>query len=239
MIKIKTHDGPARLGSEDEKITPTLLNYKNLITTPSIKTPFKIQKEIAKENVDKTIKLSDSEKDKTKIGIIQGAQYTDLRVKCAKELEEKGFSKLMFANSDDMMRNPELMLDIIINVRESLNPNTTLYFPFATTQIIPILAYLGIDAFDTSRAEYETLNKNIMSSDNIYPSQEYELADNILEYNLKQVEFTILEVQQNIKNKTLRNLVEQKACTNPELMTLLRLLDKNYQSYLQKYTQLY
>ncbi|RAP51247.1 MAG: archaeosine tRNA-ribosyltransferase, partial [Methanosphaera sp. rholeuAM270] len=60
-----------------------------------------------------------------------------------------------------------------------------------------------------------------------------------LEENQKQLEFTIKEVRENMKNKTLRNLTEQKATTNPEIMTLHRLLDKNYKKYLLKYTQLY
>ena len=33
--------------------------------------------------------------------------------------------------------------------------------------------------------------------------------------NIKQIEFTIKEIQENMKNKTLRNLTEQKAATNP------------------------
>ncbi|WP_304125678.1 hypothetical protein [Methanosphaera cuniculi] len=291
MIKIKNHDGPARIGQINETSTPNIIDYKKIQQVENIPTPFKIQKEIAQENIEKTIKLAENEEDKNKIAVIQGAEYTDLRVECAKRLEEKGFTNLMFANTDEMMRNPEKLLEIeedknkiaviqgaeytdlrvecakrleekgftnlmfantdemmrnpeklleiIIEVRENINPNTTLYFPFATTQIIPILAYLGIDMFDTSRAIYEAKNKNLMTNTNIYPQDEYQLEDDLIDANLKQLEFTIKEVQQNMKNKTLRNLTEQRACTNPELMTLHRLLDKNHQDYLQKYTQLY
>ena len=78
-----------------------------------------------------------------------------------------------------------------------------------------------------------------MTSTNIYPGNEYQLTDDLEQENIKQIEFTIIEIQENMKNKTLRNLTEQKAATNPELMTLHRLLDKNYQDYLLKYTQLY
>ena len=155
------------------------------------------------------------------------------------ELEKLGYRTLMFANTDELQRNPESLLDIIIKTRENINPNTTLYFPFATTQIIPILAYLGIDLFDTSRAIYEAKYNNLMTSTNIYPQENYKITDNLEQENINQLNFTIKEIQENIKNKTLRNLTEQKAATNPEIMTLHRLLDKNYQNYLQKYTQLY
>ncbi len=239
MLKIKTHDGPGRIGQINNIETPAVINYKEIEVVENISTPFKIQKEIAEEYVEKTIELAKKEEDKTKYAVIQGAQYDTLRIKCAQELEKLGYTKLMFANTDELQRNPESLLDIIIKTRENINPNTTLYFPFATTQIIPILTYIGIDIFDTSRAIYEAKNNNLMTSDNIYPKKKYNITENLEKENLKQLEFTIKEIRENMKNGTLRNLTEQKATTNPELMSLHRLLDKNYQKYLQKYTQLY
>lgn len=239
MLKIKGHDGPARIGQYKNQNTPILVDYKEIETTKNIATPFKIQKIIAEEYVDQTIELAKKEENKEKIAVIQGAQYTDLRIKCAQELEKLGYTTLLFANTDELQRNPESLLDIIINTRENINPNTLLYFPFATTQIIPILSYIGIDIFDTSRAIYEAKNNNLMTNTNIYPHEKYNITDNLEEENIKQLKFTIKEIQENMKNKTLRNLTEQKATTNPEIMSLHRLLDKKYQNYLQKYTQLY
>lgn len=238
MIKINSHDGPARLGKYGEELTPILLDYKQVTKIENIATPFKIQKEIAEEYMEKSLKLAQLEDNKNKIAVIQGAQYSDLRVKCAKELEKMGYTTLMFANTDKLQRNPEDLLKIIIETRENINPTTALYFPFATTQIIPILSYIGIDIFDNSRAIYEAKNNNLMTNTNIYPSN-YNITENLEEENIKQLQFTIKEVQENMKNKTLRNLTEQKATTHPELMTLHRLLDKNHMNYLLKYTQLY
>lgn len=238
MIIINSHDGPARYGKYNEKTTPILLDYSKIEKIENIATPYKIQKEIAEEYMEQTLTIAKQEKNKEKIAVIQGAQYTDLRIKCAKELEEYGYTTLMFANTDELQRNPEDLLEIVIKTRENLKPTTALYFPFATTQIIPILSYIGIDIFDTSRAIYEAKNNNLMTNTNIYP-QEYNITEDIKQENMKQLEFTIKETRENIKNKTLRNLTEQKATTHPELMTLHRLLDKNYQDYLQKYTQLY
>ena len=47
------------------------------------------------------------------------------------------------------------------------------------------------------------------------------------------------ELRKEILRLNQENRELKKATTNPELMTLHRLLDKNYQTYLQKYTQLY
>lgn len=238
MIKINSHDGPSRLGKYDDQTTPILLDYKNIRKIENIATPYKIQKEIAEEYMEKTIELAKKEEDKSKIAVIQGAQYSDLRVKCAKELEKEGYTTLMLANSDELQRNPQELLEIIISIRENIKPTTALYFPFATTQIIPILSYIGIDIFDNSRAIYEAKNNNLMTSTNIYPS-DYNITDNLEEENMKQLEFTIKEVRENMKNKTLRNLTEQRATTHPELMTLHRILDKKHMKYLLKYTQIY
>lgn len=238
MIKINSHDGPSRLGKYEDQTTPILVDYKKVKKIENIATPYKIQKEIANEYMEKTIELAKQEEDKSKTAVIQGAQYSDLRVKCAKELEKDGYTTLMLANTDELQRNPQDLLEIIINIRENIKPTTALYFPFATTQIIPILSYIGIDIFDNSRAIYEAKNNNLMTGTNIYPSQ-YNITENPEEENIKQLEFTIKEVRENMKNKTLRNLTEQKATTHPELMTLHRILDKKYMDYLLKYTQIY
>lgn len=238
MIKISSHDGPGRYGKYNEETTPILLNYKEVKTSPTIKTPYKIQKEIAEEYMQESLKISE-ENENPNIGVIQGAQYPDLRIKSAKELIKQGHTTLMFANTDELQRNPEDLLEIIIETREKIDPSIALYFPFATTQIIPILTYIGIDIFDNSRAIYEAKYNNIMTSTNIYPQEKYNITDNIEKENIRQLEYTIIETRENLKNKTLRNLTEQKATTNPELMTLHRTLDKKYKNYLQKYTQLY
>lgn len=238
MIKINSHDGPGRLGKYYEKTTPILLDYKETDIIENIATPYKIQKEIAEEYMEKTLRLAEKEENKEKIAVVQGAQYTDLRIKCAKKLEEYGYTTLMLANTDELQRNPQDLLDIIINIRENIKPTTALYFPFATTQIMPILSYIGIDIFDNTRAIYESKNNNLMTSTNIY-SEEYKIKEDLEKENTKQLEFTIKEIRENMKNKTLRNLTEQKATTHPELMTLHRMLDKKYGEYLLKYTQLY
>lgn len=238
MLKIISHDGPSRQGQWRENKTPCLIDYRKTDIIKNIATPYKIQKEIARENMEETVKLAEKE-NRDKIAVIQGAQYTDLRIECVQKLEKLGYTTMMFANTDDLQRNPENLLDIIIKTRENINPNITLYFPFAATQLTPILSYIGIDLFDTTRAIYEAKNNNLMTNTNIYPCEKYTITDNPEKENIKQLEYTLKEIQENIKNKTLRNLTEQKAATNPEIMTLHRLLDKNYQDYLQKYTQLY
>ncbi|WP_084790461.1 hypothetical protein [Methanosphaera sp. WGK6] len=66
MLKINSHDGPARLGQWKERITPTVIDYKEIEIVKNIATPFKIQKEIAQEYTQQTINLAQEEKNKKK-----------------------------------------------------------------------------------------------------------------------------------------------------------------------------
>lgn len=69
----------------------------------------------------------------------------------------------------------------------------------------------------------------------IYKLNESELSN----YNKGTLDFVIREVKEHIKMGTLRNLVEEKAATSPANMTALRILDDEFQEYLQRYTRLY
>jgi predicted RNA-binding protein len=53
------------------------------------------------------------------------------------------------------------------------------------------------------------------------------------------MDFVLREVRENIKNGSLRNLVEQRCCSSPEAMSALRIADRDYTDFLDKYTALY
>ena len=82
-----------------------------------------------------------------------------------------------------------------------------------------------------------------MTPDNIYDLKNYEIYDFTLDelkkYNQKIMDFVLREVRENIKNGSLRNLVEQRCCSSPEAMSALRIADRDYTDFLDKYTALY
>ncbi|MDO5851556.1 MAG: archaeosine tRNA-ribosyltransferase [Methanobacteriaceae archaeon] len=242
MLKIKKHDGPARLGQWNEKETPTIIDYKTKKIIQSNPAPYNIPEELANELMIKTLEIAENTENKEdKIGIIQGSKYTNLRIDCAKKLEKLGYTTLLIANTDNLQKNPQEMLDIIIRLRENIKPTTTLYYPFAITPLIPLLSYIGIDLFDYSRAIYEAQKNRLMTSTNIYDINKYLIIENnnLQTENIKNLKQTVIETRKNIENKTLRNIVEQRCTAYPETMTTLRILDKKYYNYLNKYTPLY
>ena len=53
------------------------------------------------------------------------------------------------------------------------------------------------------------------------------------------MKFVIKEIHAHMKNKSLRNLVEERSGTTPQNISTLKILDKNYSEYLLEYTQLF
>ncbi|MGB9938176.1 MAG: archaeosine tRNA-ribosyltransferase [Methanobacterium sp.] len=243
MILITQHDGPARLGKYNETITPHILTSSdNLDIIKDEPMPYDVPEEIAKWSVNRTINFAEKS-DSEGIAVIHGGKYVNLRIKCAEKLNKLEFTTLLIANSEELLRNPRDLIDIVVNIRETVSPNVALYFPFATPDFIPLLSYMGIDLFGGFTADYFAL-LNIMLTSNVkYDLESYKIFDlspsELKEYNRNSMDFAVREVRANIKNGTLRNLVEERCCTSPEAMSALRILDKKYPEFLLKYTNLY
>lgn len=243
MIEIKMHDGPARLGKYNETDTPSMI-YKSesikLLKDEAM--PYNVPKELALWSVENTIKYAE-ENGENGVAVVHGSRYTDLRVRCAVELEKLGNTILMIANPEELMKRPMDLVKILVNIRENINPNTAIYYPFAEPAFIPLLAYMGVDLFDSVAGDFYASLNTLLTSSRKYDQNEYRLyemsKDELKDYNSNVMEFAVREVQEHIKNGTLRNLVEERSCSSPETMTALRILDRDHSGFLDKYTQLY
>ena len=108
---------------------------------------------------------------------------------------------------------------------------------------MPFLAYMGVDLFDGVAGDFYASLNTLLTPSQKYDLDKYKLYEMNIEelrnYNKTTIEFTIKEIVENIKNGTLRNLVEERSCSSPDAMTALRLLDRDYANFIDKYTQLY
>ena len=57
--------------------------------------------------------------------------------------------------------------------------------------------------------------------------------------NLENMEFVIKEIYAHMKNRSLRNLVEERSGTTPQNISTLKFLDRTSMDYLLEFTQVY
>ena len=242
QFEIKSHDGPGRHGKLGDLETPTIIDKDDFSIADDESSAYDVEKEIALWSVNQTIEKAKSVQDK-EIAVIQGSKYIDLRIKCLKELEEMGYNGFIIANADDLLLHPRDLVDLIVALRQNMKSSSYLIFPFAEAQFIPLLAYIGVDAFFDDIGEYYSYINVLMSPTKNYNLETYNIYDLSREeleaYNKNTIDFVLREVREHMKNSSLRNLVEERSATSPQYASALRILDKNYSDYLLEYTQVY
>ena len=242
QFEIKSHDGPGRHGKLGDLETPTIIDKEDFSIADDESSAYDVEKEIALWSVNQTIEKAKSVQDK-EIAVIQGSKYIDLRIKCLKELEEMGYNGFIIANADDLLLHPRDLVDLIVALRQNMKSSSYLIFPFAEAQFIPLLAYMGVDAFFDDIGEYYSYINVLMSPTKNYNLETYNIYDLSREeleaYNKNTIDFVLREVREHMKNSSLRNLVEERSATSPQYASALRILDKNYSDYLLEYTQVY
>ncbi|WP_296791710.1 archaeosine tRNA-ribosyltransferase [uncultured Methanobrevibacter sp.] len=247
MIKkfeIKSHDGPGRVGKIDGELTPKLFYKKDLKIAPSEGSAHNIDREIAEFNVKETLRLSKENVDTSDIAVIQGSKYLDLRIKCLKELEEMGYNGFIIANGDALLTNPRELVEIIVNLKKEAKKSSYFIFSFAELSFMPILTYMGIDGFLTDSANYYSHINVLQTPTKAYDLNSYPIYENITqeeleEKNIENMEFVIKEIHAHMKNKSLRNLVEERSGTTPQNISTLKILDRTHMDYLLEFTQLF
>jgi predicted RNA-binding protein len=246
-LEIKVHDGPSRLGKLQTITTPTILDSASITIIPNTIMPLNVAKELAHWSIEETIEKAKEYKENNDNNnvfvVIQGSKYSNLRVKCAENLVNLGYKHLIIANADELLNKPKELCEIIYKLRESIDPHISLCFPFASAEQIPILSYMGIDFFSDQICNFFAELNLIMTPTKTYSLNEYPIyklnKEDLIDYNKQTLDLMVRLVRENIKNGTLRNLVETFASSSPQNMTLLRIFDKNYGEYIEKYTQLY
>ena len=247
MIKkfeIKSHDGPGRIGKLDGNKTPKLFYKNDLKISPSEGSAYNIDKEIARFNINETMKLARENVDKCDAAVIQGSKYIDLRIECLKQLEEIGYNVFIIANGDELLTNPRELVDIVVNLRKNAHPTSMLIFTFAESSFMPILTYMGIDGFLADSSNYYSHLNVLQTPTKSYDLNTYKLFDEITQEKLEEknidcLEFVIREIQAHMENNSLRNLVEERSTTSPQNISTLKILDKKYMDFILEYNQLF
>ena len=247
MIKkfeIKSHDGPGRIGKIDGEPTPKIFFKDELKIAPSEGSAHNIDREIAEFNVAETLRLAEEHVNECDVAVIQGSKYIDLRIECMKRLEEIGYNGFIIANGDALLTNSRDLVEIVVSLKKEAKKTSYFIFPFTEISFMPILTYMGIDGFLADSANYyshlNVLQTPTKSYDlNVYPIYENITQEELEKKNLENMEFVIKEIHAHMKNRSLRNLVEERSGTTPQNISTLKILDRNHMDYLLEYTQLF
>ena len=247
MIKkfeIKSHDGPGRIGKIEDELTPKIFFKDELKIAPNEGSAHNVDREIAEFNVKETLRLAKENVDECDVAVIQGSKYIDLRIECIKELEKIGYNGFIIANGDALLTNSRDLVEIIVSLKKEAKKTSYFIFPFAELSFMPILTYMGIDGFLADSTNYyshlNVLQTPTKSYDlNTYPIYENISQEELEKKNIENMEFVIKEIRAHIKNRSLRNLVEERSGTTPQNISTLKILDKTQMDYLLEYTQLF
>ena len=211
---------------------------------PSEGSAHNIDREIAEFNVKETLRLAKENVGECDIAVIQGSKYIDLRVECLKQLEEIGYNGFIIANGDMLLTNFRDLTEVIVTLKKEAKKSSYFIFPFAELSFMPILTYMGIDGFLADAANYYSHLNVLQTPTKTYDLNTYPLYENITQEelkkkNLENMEFVIKEIHAHMKNRSLRNLVEERSGTTPQNISTLKILDRDYMDYLLEYTQLF
>lgn len=247
MIKkfeIRSHDGPGRVGKIDGEPTPKIFYKKDLKIAPNEGSAYNIDREIAEFNVKETLRLAQENVGECDIAAIQGSKYIDLRVECLKQLEEIGYNGFIIANGDALLTNPKDLVELVISLKKEAKKTSYFIFSFTELSFMPILTYMGIDGFLVDSANYYSHLNVLQTPTKSYDLNTYPIYENITQKELEQknienMEFVIKEIHAHMKNRSLRNLVEERSATTPQNISTLKILDRTCMDYLLEFTQLF
>lgn len=247
MIKkfeIKSHDGPGRIGKVDGELTPKIFYRNEMKIAPNEGSAYNIDREIAEFNVKETLRLAKENADECDIAVIQGSKYIDLRIECLKQLEEIGYNGFIIANGDALLTNSRDLVELVVSIKKEAKKASYFIFPFAELSFMPILTYMGIDGFLSDAANYYS-HLNVLQTPtkaydlNVYPIYEEISQKELEQKNIENMEFVIREIHAHMKNRSLRNLVEERSGTTPQNISTLKILDRTAMDYLLEFTQLF
>ena len=243
-FEIKSHDGPGRIGKIGDEPTPKLFFKDELKITPNQGSAYNIDREIAEFNVRETLRLAGENVDECDIAVIQGSKYLDLRLECLKKLEEIGYNGFIIANGDALLTNPRDLVEVIVSLKKQARKDSYFIFSFTELSFMPILTYMGIDGFLADSANYYSHLNVLQTPTKAYDLNSYPIYEDISQKELEKknignMEFVIREIHAHMKNRSLRNLVEERSGTTPQNISTLKILDRTQMDYLLEYTQVF
>jgi len=266
QFSLNKRDGPARIGkltiSDKEITTPNIL----FVNTNRFKAPdfaevhldeFKIPnsffypKDVPKELHEAAIKIS--KKKNVECYVVPGNKDV-----FDAALKDNHANIFVVANASQLFQQHSKFVDFIVELREKVGYQKAIYLPcIGDSSSFALLAYLGIDLFDSTSAIKAARNNFLLfptgwhsinemqeipcscPSCNKFQGKPADMKfQQILDHNYYTIQSEIKQVRNAIAVGCLRELVETRVRVNPGLTAILRNLDFNHYKFLEERTPL-
>ena len=167
----------------------------------------------------------------------------DFEIISAKSDVTKKEKIYVIQNSIEIYSNPRNFVNAIISIRKKIGYKP-LYAPaIALPHNLPILIYAGIDIVDSISLILKTRKGIYFTAEgeyNINELEEYPCScqyckngiknfEELLMHNYEVMKNELIKIKNAIKKRSLRTLVESKAAIHPNIASILRLLDIQYE----------
>lgn len=263
LFKVINRDGPARIGEitvDNKKIkTPNIL-YLN---TERFKSPNFAEILLAKKEKKTEKPAIIITEDLLLLNSKNEIKKDFYLISIDDEIVEESIKKFqanlfIIKYASQLLNQPKEFVNFIIKLRELIGPQKLIYLPsIGDPTNFALFTYLGIDLFDSTSAIIAARNntlfidnekiKNKDLNENPCNCQICSKIDKkpidmdfeeILNHNYNAINSEIKNIKNIILNQNLRNIVERKIRSDPNLTAILRTLDRNHFDYLEKRTSL-
>jgi archaeosine synthase len=218
---------------------------------PEFPVGFDVPRGMAEEAVEETLRVAREYPGQG--AVITATKFPELVEKATLELRERPL--LAVGSGSRLAEQPRLLVEVVSRIRETASPNTAIYFPFASPTLFSVLAYMGVDFFDSATAILGAVRARMLTHegfrslaemgelpcrcrvcDGRAPEDLVEAPGALLAHNLGYVKKLLCEVREALREGRLREYAEEKAVCDAKAMAVLRILSHEKGDYLEKYT---
>lgn len=207
---------------------------------------------LVREALERTLALAE---DYPEYGVtLRGGKFVHLWREYAPRVSERRLVRI--GSSSRLIKMPRLLVEVMFLLRQTLNPNSAIYFPAAPPWAIPLLVFLGVDLLDNLYAYTATANWMYLT-----PRAEYSLTklqelpcncsvcsgklpeeltwEELLRHNQKVMAVSIAEVRESIRHRQFYQLLEERSNASAESSASLRIAYREKGEVLESYAELY
>jgi archaeosine synthase len=142
----------------------------------------------------------------------------------------------VFLNATDLEQNPRSFTENLAAVLEEARPQDILYAPgLGEPSQLAVLAYLGVNLFDSQKAVKASLmgKRLVIGSPGSIEDEDFS-QEQLRQNNYSLLRTELRTIKEAIKRGELRNLAEERAGSNAQMMSVLRIFDDRYYDLLER-----